>query len=229
MAAQRDAGAAAGVCRGARSGRGGLYAATSSANPLTNTTVTCTGTTLNQNQNGAVFAGYGVPEDKGITINVGSITNSTASVTGTDIGIQTGNASSGIGPDTVNNFGTVIGNVLLGSGRNAFNNMAGAVFNAGSTVDLGAGNTLTNAGTLSPGGAGVIQATALTGNLVQTATGRLLTDINLAGGTSDRVNISGTASLAGAVQLVSPVLGAFQQTILSAARDLSRTARGGAL
>ena len=76
----------------------------------------------------------------------------------------------------------MIGNVILGSGTNAFNNMAGGFFNAGATVNLGAGNTLTNAGTLSPGGAGVIQTTALTGNLVQSATGRLLTDINIAGG-----------------------------------------------
>jgi hypothetical protein len=90
--------------------------ATSSVTPLTNTTVTCTGTTLNQNQNGIVFAGYGVPEDKGITINVGSITDSTASVTGTDIGIQTGNASFGIGPDTVNNFGTISATGLAGRG-----------------------------------------------------------------------------------------------------------------
>jgi uncharacterized protein with beta-barrel porin domain len=124
-----------------------------------------------------------------------------------------------IGNNTVNNFGTVIGNVTLGSGTNAFNNLAGGLFNAGATVDLGAGNTLSNAGTLSPGGAGVIQTTALSGNLVQTATGRLLTDINIAGATSDRVNISGTANLAGAVQVqvVNPALGAFQQTILSAA------------
>ena len=95
----------------------------------------------------------------------------------------------------------MIGNVTLGSGANAFNNMAGGVFNAGATVNLGAGNTLTNAGTLSPGGAGVIQTTALTGNLVQSATGRLVTDINIAGATSDRINVSGTANLAGAVQL----------------------------
>ena len=123
------------------------------------------------------------------------------------------------GNNTVNNFGTVIGNVILGSGTNAFNNMAGGFFNSGATVDLGAGNMLTNAGTLSPGGAGVIQTTALTGNLVQTATGRLFTDINIAGATSDRVNVSGTANLAGAVQVqvLNPALGAFQQTIVSAA------------
>jgi uncharacterized protein with beta-barrel porin domain len=124
-----------------------------------------------------------------------------------------------IGNNTVNNFGTVIGNVILGSGTNAFNNQAGGFLNAGATVDLGAGNTLTNAGTLSPGGAGAIQTTALSGNLVQSATGRLLTDINIAGATSDRVNVSGTASLAGAVQLQVSNLtaGPWQQTVFSAA------------
>ena len=97
--------------------------------------------------------------------------------------------------------------------------MAGGFFNSGATGNLGAGNVLTNAGTLSPGGAGVIQTTALTGNLVQTATGRLFTDINLAGATSDRINVSGTANLAGAVQVqvLNPAFGAFQQTIVSAA------------
>jgi uncharacterized protein with beta-barrel porin domain len=123
------------------------------------------------------------------------------------------------GNNTVNNSGTVIGNVILGSGANAFNNMAGGFFNAGATVNLGAGNTLTNAGTLSPGGAGVIQTTALTGNLVQTATGILLTDINIGGATSDRVNVSGTANLAGAVQLQvqNVTFAPWQQTIVSAA------------
>jgi uncharacterized protein with beta-barrel porin domain len=126
---------------------------------------------------------------------------------------------SSTGNDTVTNFGAVIGNVSLGAGTNAFNNMAGGLFNSGSTVNLGTGNTLTNAGTLSPGGAGVIQTTALTGNLVQGATGRLLTDVSIGGGTADRINVSGTANLAGAVQVqvLNPVLGAFQQTILSAA------------
>jgi uncharacterized protein with beta-barrel porin domain len=138
------------------------------------------------------------------------------------------------GSNTVNNSGTVIGNVILGrivalppgiiffglpsTGTNAFNNMAGGLFDSGTTVSLGAGNVLTNAGTLSPGGAGVIQTTALTGNLVQGATGLLLTDINIAGNTSDRINVSGTANLAGAVQVqvLNPILGPWQQTVLSA-------------
>jgi uncharacterized protein with beta-barrel porin domain len=122
------------------------------------------------------------------------------------------------GNNSINNFGTVIGNVNLGAGTNAFNNMAGGFFNSGSTVNLGARDTLTNAGTLSPGGAGVIQTTALTGNLVQSATGRLFTDINIGGATSDRLNVSGTANLAGAVQVqvLNPQLGPWQQTVLSA-------------
>jgi uncharacterized protein with beta-barrel porin domain len=122
------------------------------------------------------------------------------------------------GNNTVNNLGTVVGNVILGSGANAFNNMAGGIFNAGPTVNLGAGNALTNAGTLSPGGTGVMQTTALTGNLAQSATGRLALDVNAANGTSDRVNVSGTANLGGAVQLqVSNLSFApWQATVLSA-------------
>jgi uncharacterized protein with beta-barrel porin domain len=137
-----------------------------------------------------------------------------------------------VGNNTVNNFGTVTGSVILdsttvvgnmilggGGGANAFNNMAGGVFNSGATVSLGPGNTLTNAGTLSPGGVGVIQTTALSGNLVQSATGIFLTDVNIAGATSDRINLSGTAKLAGSVQLqVSNLTFApWQQTVLSAA------------
>jgi uncharacterized protein with beta-barrel porin domain len=139
--------------------------------------------------------------------NMGTVT----ALSGLAIRANTGN-------NTVNNFGTVIGNVILGTGTNTFNNMAGGFFNSGATVNLGAANVLTNTGTLSPGGAGVIQTTALTGNLVQSASGRLFTDINIAGATSDRLNVSGTANLAGAVQVqvLNPTLGAFQQTILSA-------------
>jgi uncharacterized protein with beta-barrel porin domain len=137
-----------------------------------------------------------------------------------------GNAIAGTtGNDTVNNSGTVTGNVRLGSGANAFNNMAAGVFNSGAVVNLGAGNVLTSAGTLSPGGAGVIQTTALTGNLVQTETGRLLTDINIGGNTSDRVNVSGTANLAGAVQVQvqNAILGPWQETVLTAANGTTNS------
>jgi uncharacterized protein with beta-barrel porin domain len=169
-----------------------------------------------------------------VTIKSGTVSGGSGSGAGVDLVGGTNNtltnfgtvtALSGLaiqgdtGNNTVNNSGTVIGNVILGNGTNAFNNMAGGLFDSGATVNLGAGNTLTNAGTLSPGGAGVIQTTSLTGNLVQSATGRLFTDINIAGGTSDRVNVSGTANLAGAVQVQvqNATLGPWQQTVLSAA------------
>jgi uncharacterized protein with beta-barrel porin domain len=153
----------------------------------------------------------------GVTLLGG--TNNTLTNMGTVMAVSGLAIAGDTGNNTINNSGTVIGNVTLGSGANAFNNVTGGFFNAGTTVDLGAGNALTNAGTLSPGGAGVIQTTALTGNLVQTSAGRLLTDINIGGGTSDRINVSGIANLAGGVQLqVSNITFApWQQTILSAA------------
>jgi uncharacterized protein with beta-barrel porin domain len=206
----------------------GIFAAGAGA-----VTVTSTG-----NITTAGSGSFGISAEGGgpfaVTIKSGTVSGGSGSGAGVDLAGGTNNtltnfgtvmALSGLailgdtGNNTVNNSGTVIGNVLLGSGTNAFNNLAGGFFDSGATVDLGAGNTLTNAGTLSPGGAGVIQTTALTGNLVQSATGRLVTDINIAGATSDRVNVSGTANLAGAVQVqvLNPTLGAFQQTILSAA------------
>lgn len=105
---------------------------------------------------------------------------------------------SGTGDETVDNYGTVTGNVDLGSGANAFLNRAGGVFNTSATAAIGAGNTLTNAGDLSPGGVGALQTTALTGNLVQTGTGTFT--VNLSGAASDRINVSaGTATLEGTV------------------------------
>ena len=196
-------------------------------------TVTSTGniTTPGDGASGIYAGSFGGP----VTVTIGSGTVSGGSGSGagvilgggsnstlTNFGTVTalsGVAIQGAANNTVNNFGNVTGNVNLGSGTNAFNNMAGGLFNAGATVDLGAGNVLTNAGTLSPGGAGVIQTTTLTGNLVQSTTGRLVTDINIAGATSDRINVSGTANLAGTVQLqVSNLTFApWQQTIVSAA------------
>jgi outer membrane autotransporter protein len=107
--------------------------------------------------------------------------------------------AAGTGDDTVNNSGTVTGDVDLGGGTNAFNNLTGGVFNSGTTVNLGAGNQLVNKGTLAPGGTGTVATTNLTGNFVQKASGKFATDVNLAHGTADRLNVSGSANLAGAV------------------------------
>ena len=211
------------------SGSYGIYAG-SAAGAVT---VTSTGniTVAGSNASGILTFGNGGPIT--ITINSGTVSGGSGGGAGVTIlggatntltNFGTVTALSGLaisgdtGNNTVNNFGIVTGNVILGSGANAFNNQAGGLLNAGATINLGAGNTLTNAGTWSPGGVGVIQTTALTGNLVQTATGILLSDINVAGATSDRVNVSGTANLAGAVrvQVQNPILGPWQQTVLSA-------------
>ncbi|WP_461357581.1 beta strand repeat-containing protein [Bradyrhizobium ottawaense] len=101
------------------------------------------------------------------------------------------------GNDTVNNSGIVIGNVALGGGSNAFNNLAGSVFDSGATVDLGAGNLLSNAGTLAPLGVGTVGTTMLTGDFVQGASGRFVVDV--AGHAADRLDVTGTASLGGKV------------------------------
>ena len=172
-------------------------------------------------KSGTVSGGAGVGPGAAAVFLIGGTDNTLTNMgtlmalSGVAIAAGTGNNTVS---NTVNNSGTVIGNVILASGTNAFNNMAGGFFDAGATVDLGAGN-LTNAGTLSPGGAAAIQTTALTGNLVQSATGTLLTDINIAGATSDRVNVSGSAALAGAVhvQVQDARQGSWQQTVLSAA------------
>jgi uncharacterized protein with beta-barrel porin domain len=204
------------------------------ANSFGAVTMTSTGNITTTGNNASAIVAQSAGGPIAVTINSGTVSGGSGTGAGVVITGGTDNTlvnrgtvmalsglaiGAGTGNDTVGNFGTVIGNVDLGAGTNAFNNMAGGVFNSGASVSLGAGNTLTNAGTLSPGSAGVIQTTALSGNLVQTATGRLVTDINVSGSTGDRINVSGTANLAGAVQLQvqNVTFGAFQQTVVSAA------------
>jgi uncharacterized protein with beta-barrel porin domain len=216
----------------AGTGAFGIYARSDGAGAAVTVTSTGNISTAGTGAFGIYASGNGGPI--AVTIKSGTVSGGSGSGAGVDLvggsnntltNLGTVTALSGLaiqgdtGNNTVNNSGTVIGNVVLGTGANAFNNMAGGFFNSGRTVNLGAGNVLTNAGTLSPGGAGVIQTTALTGNLAQSAIGRLVADINIAGATSDRVNVSGTANLAGAVkvQVLNATLGPWQQTVLSAA------------
>ncbi len=103
------------------------------------------------------------------------------------------------GDETVHNHGTVTGNVNLGGGTNNFINQSAGTFNSTWTVDLGAAGTLTNAGTLSPGGNGTFQTTALTGSIVQTTGGKFTVDIDTEFGASDRLTVTGTALLSGKV------------------------------
>ena len=165
----------------------------------------------------------------GASTNAGVSIENLTSATGTlnSYGVTTISALSGTavsatdGDDTINNFGvlTTVGTVDLGAGTNFINNMAGATYNSGTAINLGAGNLFTNDGALSPGGSNTIATTSITGNFVQTSSGQLLTDINLAAGTSDLTTVTGTASLAGNVRVRSTdfALGQQQVTIFSAA------------
>ncbi len=190
-------------------------------------TVTHTGDITSNGASGIYARALGTAN---ITVNGGAISGATAGIQtvfgssnitiGAGATVTGGSAAIlGTGNDTVNNSGIVTGNVDLGIGTNAFNNLAGGVFNSGATVNLGAGNTLTNIGTLAPGGTGTLQTTALTGNFVQNAGGKFAVDVNLAGATADRLNASGTAQLAGTVVPHILNLGPAPQTftILSAA------------
>ena len=101
------------------------------------------------------------------------------------------------GNEKIINAGTLtaLGVIDLGGGTNAFDNQAGATFHSGTAVVLGAGNTFTNWGDLSPGGTDALQQTALTGNFVNQEEGTFTVTIDEAG--SDRLDVIGTADLRG--------------------------------
>jgi hypothetical protein len=119
---------------------------TSSASPLINQTVNCTGTTT---QNGTT--GFGVAEDKGNTINVGSEVQPHASVTGTNVGIQiTGGGDFANDTETVNNFGTISGAIGIVGSSGKVNNKAGATISGanGFGIEIDATGVVTNSGTI---------------------------------------------------------------------------------
>ncbi|MCL5279805.1 MAG: hypothetical protein M1376_07865, partial [Planctomycetes bacterium] len=133
---------------------------------------------------GGSGAGAGVNFDGGAH-NTLNNTGGISALSGRAIEGSTGN-------DTIINSGTVSGSVELGGGMNAFHNEQGARFDAGPTINLGAGNTLTNEGILSPGGRGAILNTTLIGDLVQSDSGVLEIDIGgLAPGLFDSLTVTG--------------------------------------
>ena len=150
-----------------------------------------------------------ISEGAAVTISGGEI----ISVNGVD---ETIDVMGGSGDETIDNYGTLTtpGRIDLGTGDNAFNNRAGATFNAGTAVVLGSNNRFTNWGDLSPGGASIVQETALTGAFIseQGSTFTVTTGPN----GSDKLTVTDAASLGGTVR----VLGAYEgtYTILDAAR-----------
>ena len=121
--------------------------------------------------------------------------------------------------DTVSNAGTIHGNVEIGGLTAPFANLASGVFEIGSSASLQAAQPsadaeLNNAGILSPGGVYSVVTTTLFNpvsgvhaNLVQTATGILAIDVIATQRTgvaaqTDRIQLDGTADLAGKVRVV---------------------------
>ncbi|MHB8111351.1 MAG: autotransporter family protein [Syntrophorhabdaceae bacterium] len=109
-----------------------------------------------------------------------------------------GNAIIGTTADeTINNFGTIAGSVDLGTGSSTFNNRTASWLLPGPTVNLGGTGTLTNQGTVSPGGLERVLTTNVTGNYIQQSSGVYTVDVDTRAGTADRINVSGTTALAG--------------------------------
>ncbi len=103
----------------------------------------------------------------------------------------------------VHNYGTISGNVALGPYANGFTNYEGATLETGSIFKMVAADTLLNEGALSIGKVGQLQVTNLTGNIESTANSVLKLDLDMAAETDqiDRIEVSGSANLSGAVKL----------------------------
>ena len=125
--------------------------ATSETVPVSNTTVTCSGATVDQNP--TTFAGYGTGNENGVTIDV----QAGASVTSTSV--QPAASGIVIGTGTVNNLGTVGVTGVLGTGifglngitvnNSGFINFDGAAGHGDRGIWATSGNAnVTNTGTV---------------------------------------------------------------------------------
>ncbi|NVO58583.1 hypothetical protein HW561_22655 [Rhodobacteraceae bacterium B1Z28] len=94
-----------------------------------------------------------------------------------------GSGTDGQGAITISNYGTISGSIKLfeNATGSTFLNASDGVFNMGSIVDLGSGGgTLSNLGTLSPGGSDQIFTSTISGGaLAQGSAGSLLIDLEM--------------------------------------------------
>ena len=157
--------------------------------PVNNTTVTCTGTTTNQNPPN----GYGTNADTGNTINVEAGASVTAT-NGSGIRILSG---------TVNNQGTISGSRTgIETGSNATINNAGTISASGAGsigVFIDNSLTMTNTGSIS-GETGIRADDASTITSSGNITGTGGTAIRL-GNQNDNVTFQQTANVVGTVNL----------------------------
>jgi hypothetical protein len=119
------------------------------------------------------------------------------------------------GNTQVTNTGTISGDIVFDSGAgNVVDNRPGGVIEAFTVLDLNGGQ-LRNAGTLQVGGAGAIGRTTVTGDFVQSATGRLVVETNHSTGAADLLDVQGTARLGGMVEVQPVSLANRAVTVLS--------------
>ncbi|WP_454760314.1 hypothetical protein [Caulobacter segnis] len=152
--------------------------------------------TLNGDVKGGSVYGMGVLMDGGknntLTLNGVTWSDSKLAVTATG------------GNDAVISNKGLVGNVDLGLGVNSLTNNAKSFFVSLDYVKLN-GGALINHGLLSPGDAGKVQTTTVQGSFTQSATGNMLTDLDLLrtgkSGEIDQLKISGPIDIKGAFTL----------------------------
>jgi len=130
--------------------------------------------------------------------------------------------------------GTITGSISLDNGGGggacqmgvsctggSVTNLVGGTVNSGAQLRLGATGTLVNQGTLAIGGRGAIATTAMTGNLVQGGTGRLVVDTDHRSGQSDHLDVQGSASIAGTVEVNATTVANRAVTVLTASNGVT--------
>ena len=164
-------------------------------------------------------AAQGVLNNAGISTIMGNVSNAG---TANNYGSISGNVGN---TGMLANLGTITGN--LSNAGTATNNgvIAGNVTNSGTLSGIGTiGGNLFHSGVIAPGNS--IGTMTVAGNFTQTASGTYTTEVAGAGA-SDRINVSGTATLGGQV-VVSALPGmtfapSTTYTIVNAAGGLSGT------
>ena len=95
----------------------------------------------------------------------------------------------GTGSETINNYNRISGSFFLGGGTDVFNNMEGAWTDFGGLAFLGTGENFNNDGSVAPLGIGTVGTTVLTGDFIQSSTGRFYADVDFNSGPSDLLSV----------------------------------------
>jgi len=130
------------------------------------------------------------------------------------------------GDETIDNSGYLVGSIDLGTGANRLQNNAGALFDMGAKVALGAGNELVNDGVLSPGGVNNLLTSRVVGDLLLNPTSTYLLDLDLQPNQTDRIDVSGVTTVDGTAQVVinNPdyaTPGSYEQVILRSEKGMT--------